>query len=279
MKKVKLTKAIIGILATTSILIFNPLQAKALDSQKGQIWTAHAKSFYANGSQWVYQNGFWRCGTDVQPFANAWINTNGKWYYINPNGYMVSNVWVDNYYVDGSGAWIPNATKDTSGAGASTATATTNNKSINYSKGTAENDDWKNIFPCWLLVDGKYYYINENLGLVYGTTVDGYELDDSVAWIEDDSMNPPTITRVSSSIESLIRQAIQKQSYEAQVAQDRHEIKQEMIYTRQQQINELQAKLNKLKSGVINEKTTLYIQQYEAKIEELKELNDKDSQY
>lgn len=287
MKKIKLTKVIIGILAISSVLIFNPLKASAFDGQAGQIYTAHSHSFYANGSQWVYENGFWICGTDVQPFANAWINTNGKWYYINPNGYMVRNVWVDNYYVDGSGAWIPNVTKDTSVTGASTATTTNNNtyynntdtNSINTSKGTPENNQWMKVFPCWVSIDGKDYYINKDMELEYNTTIDGYELGADGAWVEDDSVNEPKVTKVSSSIESLIRQAIQKQSYEAQVAQDRHEVKQEMIYTRQQKINELQVELKKLKSGVINDKTTLYIQQYEAKIEELKELNDKDSQY
>jgi glucan-binding YG repeat protein len=95
-------KIIIALLLVISTVTINPIKANAT------IYTANASTSYADSYQWVYRNGGWQCATPDfhQGYANAWICTNGKWYYVNNYGWMVSNTWVDNYYVDSTGAWI-----------------------------------------------------------------------------------------------------------------------------------------------------------------------------
>lgn len=84
-----------------------PMVANAWDglTTTNRMYTAHANTFYAENSQWIKKGNFWMCGTSEQAFVNAWICTNGKWYYVNKSGIMVTNTWVDNYYVDETGAW------------------------------------------------------------------------------------------------------------------------------------------------------------------------------
>lgn len=36
----------------------------------------------------------------------GWQQTNGKWYYLYSNGSMASNITIDWYRVDESGAWV-----------------------------------------------------------------------------------------------------------------------------------------------------------------------------
>ena len=38
-----------------------------------------------------------------QAYCNAWVCTNSKWYYVDKNGYMVTDAWIDDYYVHGNG--------------------------------------------------------------------------------------------------------------------------------------------------------------------------------
>ena len=66
------------------------------------------KTAYADSSQWKQnENGYWMCTPDFhQPYVSTWVCTNGKWYYINSYGIMVHNTWVNNYYVDSTGAWV-----------------------------------------------------------------------------------------------------------------------------------------------------------------------------
>jgi hypothetical protein len=95
-------KIIVSMFIITSIIILNPIKANAT------IYTSNVNVFYADSYQWEYRDGGWICATPSfhQTYSNAWVCTNGKWYYINKYGYMVTNTWVDNYYVDDTGAWI-----------------------------------------------------------------------------------------------------------------------------------------------------------------------------
>lgn len=109
MQKLKLTKVIASTLIAISVLAFNPISARAATTFN-HIYTnpIYTKTIYADSYQWVYQYGNWTCARPDfhEPYANAWVCTNGKWYYVDENCHMVSNTWVDNYYVDDTGAWI-----------------------------------------------------------------------------------------------------------------------------------------------------------------------------
>ena len=55
--------------------------------------------------------GWWYQNSDGTYQKNGWFqDTDGKYYYFNPAGYMLANtVTPDGYYVDASGAWVQNA--------------------------------------------------------------------------------------------------------------------------------------------------------------------------
>jgi hypothetical protein len=108
--KCKLFNFILSFIIIIPIIIFNSEKASAYSSN--QIYVAHTFTYYADSSQWRQMNDGWMCGSDKQPYANAWVCTNGKWYYMNNNCYMVTNCWVNNWYVGDDGAWNPNATRD-----------------------------------------------------------------------------------------------------------------------------------------------------------------------
>lgn len=301
MRKLKLTKIISAALIAVSVMALNPIKASAWSgSYSVNNMTGSTKTVYAEGYQWDNRNGSWTCGTPdlEQAYYNTWICTNGKWYYVNSGGWMVKDVWVNDYYVDNNGAWIPEATKDVSMTGgisaANTATtninantstvtnSTSNNVSSNRTNETNAEEvikDLKKNFPCWLLVNEKYYYFNENMELEYNTTINGYIIGADGAWIADNTMSNPNVTQISDSLELLVRQVIQKQAQDAITAQGKLEAKQRMQFIRQQQINELQAKIDKWENGTYANQAdiSLYIEQGKAKIKELQDLNKKDS--
>jgi len=109
MKRNLISKGVSSILIIISIIALKPIGVSAFDGQgsTNKMTIANESTIYADSYQWDYRKGGWICGTpDLnQGYANAWICTNGKWYYVNKYGWMVSNTWVNNYYLDNTGAW------------------------------------------------------------------------------------------------------------------------------------------------------------------------------
>lgn len=50
--------------------------------------------------------GWWYA--EGNSYATGWRNINNKWYYFNNNGYMVTNNYVGNYFLDNNGVWVQN---------------------------------------------------------------------------------------------------------------------------------------------------------------------------
>ncbi|MDR3594160.1 hypothetical protein [Clostridium sp.] len=115
MKRSFIKRMIVLAIISTTLLSVMPIAANAYNGQysMNQIWTTNEEKAYADSYQWVNNGIGWKCATPDfhQGYANAWICTNGVWYYVAKDGYMLTNVWVNNYYVDDGGAWVPNATK------------------------------------------------------------------------------------------------------------------------------------------------------------------------
>ena len=55
---------------------------------------------------WLNQNGSWYYLTSSGKMATGWLKLGNTWYYLNANGKMATNTWIDNSYVNGSGAWV-----------------------------------------------------------------------------------------------------------------------------------------------------------------------------
>lgn len=122
--------------------------------------------------------------TTVKP--NQWIQTNGIWKYNDAAGNTVKNSWVQgNYYVQADG---------------SMATGWLINGGSWYYLGAngAKQTGWKSVGGTWYYLDsqgkmqtgwmkdmdGKYYYLNSNGSMAYNTTIGGYKLGASGAWIK-----------------------------------------------------------------------------------------------
>lgn len=96
-------------------------------------WAYHnGKWYYFGGSGirstgWIYTGGKWYFMNDDYTMYTGWKEEKGKWYYLdtsgdmvtgwkqikdvwyyfNDNGVMAANTFIDDYYVDSSGAWVP----------------------------------------------------------------------------------------------------------------------------------------------------------------------------
>lgn len=57
---------------------------------------------------WMQENRNWYYLQNDGKMKTGWLydSNNNNWYYLNKNGTMASNVWIDGYYVNGSGAWV-----------------------------------------------------------------------------------------------------------------------------------------------------------------------------
>ena len=63
---------------------------------------------------WKKINGIWYYmdTTTGERYGEGWHWIDGSCYYMNANGEMAADTWIDGYYVDASGKWIKDAKKD-----------------------------------------------------------------------------------------------------------------------------------------------------------------------
>jgi hypothetical protein len=119
---------------------------------KGWVKTAAGWTFYNNeGSQtkgqWVNDGGVWYMIKADGIMATGWYNDNGTWYYMQGSGAMKTGWLNDNgtwYYLNGSGA----------------------------------------MKTGWVNDNGTWYYLNGSGAMLSNTTVEGYRLGASGAWVK-----------------------------------------------------------------------------------------------
>jgi len=54
---------------------------------------------------WLHRSYTWFFLNDSGEMQTGWVYTGGKWYFMDHGGAMLTNTWVGNHYVDGSGVW------------------------------------------------------------------------------------------------------------------------------------------------------------------------------
>lgn len=101
-------------------------------------------------NQWVQKGDYWlRYDENGQALRNAWFNdTNGKWYYMQTNGYMTTG-WR---FIDGDWYYF--------------------NQSGEMTTGWVKSED------------GTWYYLKESGKMARNETINGYRLDSKGAWIK-----------------------------------------------------------------------------------------------
>ena len=161
---------------------------------------------------WVKLSGTWYYLTGSGAMATGWIQTGGTWYYMNASGAMITDTWIGNNYVDGSGAWIPGKVKAQAGwiqSGSrwwyrhADGSYTRNNwEMINGSWYYFDGAGWMvtgwiklsetwyyltgsgAMATGWIQVGGTWYYMNVSGAMVTDTWIGDNYVDGSGAWVQ-----------------------------------------------------------------------------------------------
>lgn len=116
---------------------------------------------------------------------NQWVKINGLWQYNDATGNPAKNTWVQNYYLKADGnmaiEWL-----------------NINGSWYYFGIDGAKKIGWQKVNGIWYYLDtaegkmktgwykhsdGKWYYLNGDGSMAYNTTVGGYKLNISGAWI------------------------------------------------------------------------------------------------
>lgn len=103
----KLKKAIVGTLTLMSIFALTPMAAHAEWKRDNVGWwytySPSSSAYYCN--DWLMENGKWYYFNDKGYIVTGWKEVAGRWYYFNTDGSMAKDTYVGNYYVNHDGVW------------------------------------------------------------------------------------------------------------------------------------------------------------------------------
>ena len=161
---------------------------------------------------WVKLSGTWYYLTGSGAMATGWIQTGGTWYYMNASGAMVTDTWIGNNYVDGSGAWIPGKVKAQAGWVQSGSRWWYRHADGSYTRNNWEmiNGSWYYFDGAgwmatgwiklsetwyyltgsgamatgWIQVGGTWYYMNASGAMETDTWIGDNYVDGSGAWVQ-----------------------------------------------------------------------------------------------
>lgn len=136
--------------------------------------------FADNPVGWKQTNGTWQYVKDASGsvYSNGWQWIDGKCYYFDANGNMLSNTSTpDGYYVNGDGQWVYQNVVQTKEQ---------YDKEKQHGFGEKQSGGWM-----WIDADGdgtrECYYFDTNDGHMYvsTTTPDGYTVNEKGQWTEN----------------------------------------------------------------------------------------------
>ena len=134
-------------------------------------------AFADNPVGWKQTNGTWQYVKDASGsvYSNGWQWIDGKCYYFDANGNMLSNTSTpDGYYVNGDGQWVYQNVVQTKEQ---------YDKEKQHGSGEKQSGGWM-----WIDADGngaqECYYFDTNDGHMYvsTTTPDGYTVNEKGQW-------------------------------------------------------------------------------------------------
>ena len=139
---------------------------------------------------WVKLSGTWYYLTGSGAMATGWIQTGGTWYYMNASGAMVTDTWIGNNYVDGSGAWIPGKVKAQAGW-----VQSGSRWWYRHADGSYTRNNWEMINGSWYYFDGAgwmvtgwlqlgstWYYMNGSGAMETDTWIGNSYVDANGVW-------------------------------------------------------------------------------------------------
>lgn len=124
----------------------------------------------ANVTGWLNVNGVWYLlDSETGAMKTGWQQVNGTWYYMNASGAMQTG-WLNlngtYYYLESWGGMA------------------TGWKSVNGSWYYLQPSSGAMVANGWYWINGKCYYFYNWGGMAANTTIDGYKVDASGAWVK-----------------------------------------------------------------------------------------------
>ncbi len=113
------------------------------DGVAEELWHADARG-------WKYKN-----------LKSSWAEIDGKWYYFDAYGYMVTDTTVQGYRLGPDGAMVHDSWYQEAGRW-----------------------KYKNARSTWMQIDGKWYYFDGNGFMVTNAVIDGYQIGSDGVWTQ-----------------------------------------------------------------------------------------------
>lgn len=145
----------------------------------------------ANGvmiTGWILSDGVWYYTNESGVLQTGWVLLGGVWYYLEPNGVMATGwkylggSW---YYMNGNGAMLPEGWQQIGGDW-----YYMNQNGSMHMGWISLKDTWYYLggsgamLTGWQMIGGKWYYMDRNGAMACDTTVDGYRVDKTGAWVQ-----------------------------------------------------------------------------------------------
>ena len=115
------------------------------------LWTGVFGSMAFAGT-WVQNGNAWEYHENGAKLTNRWIENNGQWFYLKPDGNMANGEWIRisdiDYYMNEGGALAQNQ---------------------------------------WLKYQGKWYYLGKSGAMVHNQAVDGYFISSDGVWRKNET--------------------------------------------------------------------------------------------
>lgn len=99
-------------------------------------WKKNSKGWWFESGSWYPTNSWLKINKKWYHFAKSGYMDSDKWignYYVQPDGSMATNKWIGKYYVGEDGKWIPNYSENKS--------RDNSNNSYNYQNGNNNNNN------------------------------------------------------------------------------------------------------------------------------------------
>ncbi|MFS0864593.1 leucine-rich repeat domain-containing protein [Fredinandcohnia sp. 179-A 10B2 NHS] len=157
--------------------------------QSGGLWYYLGKSGAMVTNSWVKSGGTWYY-VDAKGvmLESKWIQSNGLWYFMGTGGGMVTNNWVYDkawYFMDGNGVMVTNKWFNNAGSWYFMSKSGVMSTGWFYDGGA-----WYYLTPGngkmvtgWKIIGGTWYYFYSNGEMAANTTIGGYKLNASGAWV------------------------------------------------------------------------------------------------